>query len=129
MPATPESPTAASCHRSSVCLPVSPVPESSCGRHSIPELVEVVREINLEVRDRLPIHSSRTLVGFHPLVGFPYFSLRNVKRLDPLRRAREASVRQMDRLAPSGLFDRMTLYMPNSTLVADRPLGMERCPR
>ena len=57
------------------------------GRHSIPEPVEVVREINLEVRDRLPIHSGRTLVGFHPLVGFPYFSLRNVKRLCSIHRA------------------------------------------
>src|SRR3954452_7131450 len=32
-------------------------------RHSIPDLVEVVRQISLEVRNRLAVHASRTLVG------------------------------------------------------------------
>src|ERR1700694_3975946 len=50
-------------------------------RHSVPELVEVVRKISLEVCNRLPINASRTLVGSNPLVGFPYFPLRNVIRL------------------------------------------------
>jgi hypothetical protein len=43
-------------------------------RHPIPELVEVVRKINLEVFDRLTVYSGRTLVGFYPFVGFPYTS-------------------------------------------------------
>ena len=47
----------------------------------VPQLVEVVREINLEVRDRLPIYSSRSLVGPHLLEGFPDFSLRYIERL------------------------------------------------
>jgi hypothetical protein len=50
-------------------------------RQPIPELVEVVRQISLEVRNRLTIHASRTLVGSYPLVGFPYFPFRNVERL------------------------------------------------
>ena len=53
----------------------------AAGRQPIPQLVEVVREISLEVRDRLPIHASRTLVGSYPLVCFPYFPFRNVERL------------------------------------------------
>src|SRR5215469_7262696 len=47
----------------------------------IPQLVEVVFEIRLKVRDRLSIHASRTLVGSHAFVGFPDFSFRNLKRL------------------------------------------------
>src|SRR6202043_4149569 len=50
-------------------------------RHSVPELVEVVRKISLEVRNRLPVDARRTLVGSNPLVGFPYFPFRNVERL------------------------------------------------
>src|SRR5271156_111949 len=48
---------------------------------AIPELVEIVREINLKVRDRLPVYSSRSLVGLHLLEGLPDFPLRDVKRL------------------------------------------------
>src|ERR1700747_389666 len=39
----------------------------AAGRQPIPQLIEVVREISLEVRDRLPIHASRTLVGSYLL--------------------------------------------------------------
>src|SRR5206468_2057327 len=49
--------------------------------HSIPELVEVVREISLKVRDRLSVYSSRPLVDLHFLEGLPDFPLRNVERL------------------------------------------------
>src|SRR5262252_3913086 len=41
----------------------------------IPQLVEVVFEISLKVRDRLSIHASRTLVGSHAFVGFPDFAM------------------------------------------------------
>src|ERR1017187_1554144 len=48
---------------------------------SVPELVEIVLEINLKVCDRLPVYSSRSLVGLHLLEGLPDFPLRDVKRL------------------------------------------------
>src|SRR6516225_1958065 len=51
------------------------------GRQPIPQLVEVVREISLEICDRLSVYASRTLVGSDSLVGFPYFPFRNVERL------------------------------------------------
>ena len=47
--------------------------------HSVPELVEVGRKISLEVRNRLSIHSSCSLVGLHLLEGFPDFPLWNVE--------------------------------------------------
>jgi len=50
-------------------------------RHSIPDLVEVVRQISLEVRNRLAVHASRTLVGSDLFVGFPDLPFRNVERL------------------------------------------------
>jgi len=53
----------------------------TAGRHPIPELVEVVRKISLEVRNRLAVHASRSLVGSDPFVGFPHLPFRNVERL------------------------------------------------
>ena len=53
----------------------------TAGRQSIPELVEVVRKISLEVRNRLAVNASRSLVGSDPFVGFPHLPFRNVKRL------------------------------------------------
>src|SRR5439155_14177174 len=50
-------------------------------RHPIPELVEVVRKISLEVRNRLSVYSSRSLVGLHLLEGFPDFPFGDVERL------------------------------------------------
>src|SRR3954471_2073069 len=50
-------------------------------RHSIPDLVEVVRQISLEVPPRLPVHASRTLVASDLFVGFPDLPFRNVERL------------------------------------------------
>src|SRR4028119_2322035 len=49
----------------------------------VPELVEVVGEAGLELRDRLSIHSGRPLVRLHLLEGFPDFPLRDVERLRP----------------------------------------------
>src|SRR5580704_11664039 len=50
-------------------------------RQPVPQLVEVVRKINLEVCDRLPVYSSRSLVGLHTFEGFPDFPLGDVERL------------------------------------------------
>jgi len=49
--------------------------------HSIPDPIEVLTEILIEVLDRLAIHSSRTSVGLHLLVRFPHIELGNTKRL------------------------------------------------
>ena len=40
---------------------------------SIPQFVEVARELCLEIRDRLSIYSSRSLVGLHLFESFPDF--------------------------------------------------------
>src|SRR5882762_8250464 len=54
---------------------------------SVPELVEVVRKSSLKVRNRLPIYSSRPLVGLHFLESLPDFPLRDVERLCLVHRA------------------------------------------
>src|ERR1700756_4953719 len=48
---------------------------------AIPKLVEVVRKISLELRNRLSIYSGRPLVGLHMLEGFPHFPSGDVERL------------------------------------------------
>jgi site-specific DNA recombinase len=50
-------------------------------RQTIPEFVEVVSKISLEVRNRSAVYASRPLVGSNPLIGFPYLPFRNVIRL------------------------------------------------
>src|SRR5690349_19539199 len=55
--------------------------------HPVPHLIEVVRQISLKVRNRLSVHSSRSLVGLHLFEGFPDFPLRNVERLCLVHRA------------------------------------------
>src|SRR5260370_38827277 len=47
----------------------------------MPELVEVVRKISLEVSIRLAGYSSRSLVGLPLLEGFPDFPFGDVERL------------------------------------------------
>ena len=47
----------------------------------IPELVEVARKVGLELRNRLSVHSSRSLVGLHTLEGFPDLPLGDRERL------------------------------------------------
>src|SRR6201998_361555 len=47
----------------------------------IAEFVEVAREVGLELRNRLPIHASRSLVGLHTLEGLPDFPFWDVERL------------------------------------------------
>jgi len=49
--------------------------------HPIPELVEVAREVGLEVRNRLSIHSSRSLVGLYTLEGLPHLPFGDRERL------------------------------------------------
>src|SRR3977135_3524762 len=49
--------------------------------HSVPELVEVIREVSLEVCNRLSVYSSRPLVSLHLLEGLPASRLRNMERL------------------------------------------------
>jgi len=50
-------------------------------RQPIPELVEVVRKISLELCNRLCVYPSRSLVGPHTFEGFPDFPLSDVERL------------------------------------------------
>src|SRR5215472_4882252 len=50
-------------------------------RQPVPELVEVVRKITLEVCNRLCVYPSRSLVGLHTFESFPDFPLGDVKRL------------------------------------------------
>jgi hypothetical protein len=50
-------------------------------RQSVPEFVEIVLKINLETRNRLTVHASRSLIGLHTFEGLPDFPLRNIERL------------------------------------------------
>src|SRR5215467_7946730 len=50
-------------------------------RQPVPELVEVVRKINLEFCNRLCVYPSRSLVRLHTFEGFPDFPLGDVERL------------------------------------------------
>jgi len=50
-------------------------------RHPIPDPVEVLTQISVEVFDRLPVNSSRPSVGLHLLVRFPHLAFGNTKRL------------------------------------------------
>src|ERR1017187_3167514 len=50
-------------------------------RQPVPELVKIPSKLGFKLLDRLPIYSSRSLVGFHTLESLPDFPLRNVKRL------------------------------------------------
>ena len=69
-------------------------------RHSIPDPIEVLTEILIEVLDRLAIHSSRPSVGLHLLVRFPHIELGNTKRLCSIHGASFAGFgRRADRSA------------------------------
>ncbi len=50
-------------------------------RHSIPELVEVALKVGLEVRNRLSVYSSRSLVRLHTLEGFRDVPFGDLERL------------------------------------------------
>src|SRR5262245_40203168 len=50
-------------------------------RQPVPEFVEVVLEISLKLRNRLPVYSSRSLIGLHTLEGLPDFPFGDLERL------------------------------------------------
>jgi hypothetical protein len=47
----------------------------------IPELIEVVGQIPLEVRERFVVHARGALVCLHPLIGVPHHPFGNRERL------------------------------------------------
>src|SRR5580698_710025 len=47
----------------------------------VPEFVEVGRKVNLELRNRLSVYASRSLIGFHFLESLPDLPLRDIERL------------------------------------------------
>ena len=49
--------------------------------HPVPDLVKIVLQVPLEVLQPHPIHTRRTLVGFHLPIGLPHLPLGNVVRL------------------------------------------------
>jgi site-specific DNA recombinase len=49
-------------------------------REPIPELIQVVLLILRELRQRLPVHTSRSLVGLDLLICVPHQNLRDIKR-------------------------------------------------
>src|SRR3954453_23739949 len=80
-------------------------------RQTIPEFVEVVPKISLEVRNRLAVYASRPLVGSNPFIGFPYLPFRNVVRLcsiqegPPVAGCPQARAEQRNPFAPAPLQD------------------------
>jgi hypothetical protein len=85
--------------------------------HPIPDLVEVVSQIGLELLKRLPIHSRGTLVGRNPPVRLPHQRLGNRKRLvfGPWH--------VLSRFLPG-----LTPRLIESTFLVSRPLGSTATP-
>ena len=54
--------------------------EITAGRHPIPESIKIVFQILFERCNGLAVNSRRSSVFLHPLVCFPYITLRNTKR-------------------------------------------------
>ena len=54
--------------------------EIAARRQAIPDPLQVVAQVLLELCNGLAIDSRRTLVRFHPLIRFPHFTLGNTKR-------------------------------------------------
>ena len=52
-------------------------------RHPIPDPVEIIPQIRLEILDRAPVHTRRSLIGLDSLVCLPHEPLRNTKGLFP----------------------------------------------
>src|SRR4051794_27972614 len=50
-------------------------------RHSVPDLVQIVLQVLLEVGDALPVHSRRALILLDLEPGIPEVPLRNIERL------------------------------------------------
>ena len=51
------------------------------GRHPVPDPIEVLTQIPIEVLDGLPVDTSRPSVGLHLLVRLPHLAFGNTKRL------------------------------------------------
>jgi len=49
--------------------------------HPIPDLVEIPRQVGLKLLDRLLIHTGRSAIGFHRLLGFEHHPLIDFERL------------------------------------------------
>ena len=91
-------------------------------RQPVPELIEVTGKPGLEFLDRLPIYSSRSLVGFHTLESFPDFPLRNVKRLCPVQAAPPITGWPPARTETPQPLRSSTITVPSSLLRAVLPL-------
>ena len=52
----------------------------STGTHSIPDSIQVIAQVSLEILDGLSVNSRRTSVRFHLLECFPYLTFRNAER-------------------------------------------------
>jgi site-specific DNA recombinase len=50
-------------------------------RQPIPDPVQIVLQILVELLERHPVHPRRTLIGLHLPIGLPHLPLRNIKRL------------------------------------------------
>ncbi len=53
----------------------------AAGTHPIPDSIEIIAQVSLEILDRLPVNSRRTLVRLHLLECFPHLAFRNTKWL------------------------------------------------
>ena len=49
--------------------------------HPVPDLIQIVLQVGLEVLDRLPVRSRCPAVGFHLQPGIPYLLFRYLERL------------------------------------------------
>jgi len=54
--------------------------EITAGRHPVPDPIKIVTQILLEICNGNAVNARRTLVCPHPLVCFPYITLRDTKR-------------------------------------------------
>jgi hypothetical protein len=61
--------------------------EVTSRRHSVPDPIKIVTQIFLERCNRLAVNSRRSSVCLHPLVCFPYVTLRNTKRFRSVHRS------------------------------------------
>ena len=55
--------------------------EVASGGHSVPDPIEVLTQIPVEILDGLSIHARRPMIGLHLLVRFPHFAFGDTKRL------------------------------------------------
>src|SRR5216684_3486582 len=51
------------------------------GTHPIPDSIEIVTQVSLEILDGLPVNSCRPSVRLHLLIRFPHLAFRNTERL------------------------------------------------